>query len=342
MELASKRIVVTGGSGFLGRYVVRELIAAGAHPDRIIVPRSTHYDLRRQDAVQGLYRDATPDVLIHLAARVGGIGANRIHPGQFFYDNLVMGAEVIEQGRAFGVEKLIMVGTICSYPKHTPVPFREESLWEGYPEETNAPYGIAKKALLVQGQAYRAEYGMNIIHLLPVNLYGPGDNFDEHSSHVIPALLRKCVAAREHGNESIVCWGDGTATREFLYVADAARAIVMATRLYDEGRPVNLGSGEEISIRSLVEMIAEETRFPGRIDWDGSKPNGQPRRCVNTDLARAAFGFSASTALRDGLRRTVDWYEAARRGAEGPRVRAPEVGRRLGFGAPGAEIRELR
>ncbi|MGH7718410.1 MAG: NAD-dependent epimerase/dehydratase family protein [Gemmatimonadaceae bacterium] len=312
VELTKKRILVTGGAGFLGRYVVRELRERGVAPERIFVPRSAQYDLRRQEAVERLYADARPDIVVHLAARVGGIGANRRHPGQFFYDNLIMGAELMEVGRQREVEKFVAVGTICAYPKLTAVPFRETSLWGGYPEETNAPYGIAKKVLLVQAQAYRAEYGMNAIYLLPVNLYGPGDNFEPESSHVIPALIRRCLEARDGGDESMVCWGDGSPTREFLFVADAARAIVLAAELYDGSEPVNVGSGVEISIRHLACEIAGLTGYHGGLEWDPSQPNGQPRRCVDTSRAREAFGFEASTPLRDGLAESIAWYERER------------------------------
>ncbi len=306
MELAGKRIVVTGGAGFLGQQVVQSLQAYGC--TSITVPRKSQYDLTRESEVERLYRDARPQVVIHLAAVVGGIGANRVNPGKFFYDNLIMGALLMEHARRAGVEKFVGIGTICAYPKFTPVPFREEGLWDGYPEETNAPYGLAKKMLLVQSQGYRQQYDFNAIYLLPVNLYGPGDNFDPQSSHVIPALIRKCLEAVEWGASEIVCWGDGTPTREFLYVEDCAEAIVLATRLYDGPEPVNIGAGFEISIKELAEVIAALSGFHGRIVWDATKPNGQPRRCLNISRATELFGFQAKTDLRSGLRRTIDWY----------------------------------
>ena len=274
------------------------------------VPRSREYDLRERTAVQRLYRDAKPDLVIHLAAVVGGIGANRAHPGRFFYDNVIMGIETLEQARVAGVAKYVGVGTICSYPKITPVPFREDDLWNGYPEETNAPYGIAKKMLLVQSQAYRAEYGYNAIHLLPVNLYGPGDNFDPESSHVIPALIRKMTEAVRGGAHEVILWGDGTPTREFLYVDDAAEAILLASERYDGGDPVNVGSGREIRIADLATEVARAVGFTGRIVWDTTKPNGQPRRSLDTTRAGAAFGFHAHTRFETGLRETVAWYRA--------------------------------
>jgi len=304
--LETKRVVVTGGAGFLGSYVVRELQNAGCN--QIIVPRSVDYDLREIGAVQHLYTDAKPDIVIHLAARVGGIGANRENPGKFFYDNLIMGIQMIEVGRQAGLEKFVCLGTVCAYPKYTPVPFREEDLWNGYPEETNAPYGIAKKALLVQLQSYRQQYGFNGIYLLPVNLYGPGDNFDPSSSHVIPALIKKCVDAVEHSAPYIDVWGTGSASREFLYVADAARAIVLAAERYNGAEPVNIGAHREITIRELVTLIAELTGFTGELRWDATKPDGQPRRCLDTSRARELFGFTATTDFREGLRETIDWY----------------------------------
>lgn len=310
MDLRHKRIVVTGGAGFVGQHVVRALHAHGC--TNIVVPRRRQYDLTREATVEQFYRDTRPEVVIHLAAVVGGIGANRANPGRFAYENLVMGAMLLEYARRNGVEKFIGVGTICSYPKFTPVPFREEDLWNGYPEETNAPYGLAKKMLLVQGQAYRQQYHFNAIHLLPVNLYGPGDNFDPDSSHVIPALIRKCVEAIERGESEIVCWGDGTPTREFLYVEDCAEAIVLAAERYDEAEPVNVGAGFEIPIREVAELIAALTGFRGRIRWDTTKPNGQPRRCLDTSRAWELFGFRAKTDFREGLRRTIEWYEKVR------------------------------
>ncbi|HEX9868489.1 MAG TPA: GDP-L-fucose synthase [Candidatus Tectomicrobia bacterium] len=310
MELHDKRIMVTGGAGFLGRHVVQVLQQHGCR--EIMVPRRSEYDLTRQAAVEQLYRDTRPDVVIHLTAVVGGIGANRANPGRFAYENLLMGAMLMESARRAGVEKFVGVGTICSYPKFTPVPFREEDFWNGYPEETNAPYGLAKKMLLVQGQAYRQQYGFNAIHLLPVNLYGPGDNFDPESSHVIPALIRKCLEAIDGGQSEIVCWGDGTPTREFLYVEDCAAAIVLATERFDGAEPVNIGSGFEISIKELVELVALETGFRGRITWDTTQPNGQPRRCLDTERAWERFGFRAKTDFRTGVRRTVEWYGTVR------------------------------
>ena len=304
-----KRVVVTGGAGFLGRYVCDALRARGVEP---FVPRSREYDLVEMEAVRRLYRDARPDVVIHLAAVVGGIGANRENPGRFFYDNLMMGVQLLEEGRKAGVEKFTTVGTVCAYPKFTPVPFREDDLWNGYPEETNAPYGIAKKALLVQGQAYRQQYGFNSIFLLPANLYGPGDNFDPASSHVIPALIRKAIEAAERGDEAIVCWGDGSPTREFLHAADAAEGILLATERYDGDLPVNLGSGEEYSIRELTQLVVEACGFRGRVVWDESMPNGQPRRKLDTSRAAELFGFVAKKPFVEGLRETARWYRENR------------------------------
>jgi GDP-L-fucose synthase len=306
MERRDKRILVTGGTGFLGQHVVGALRGHGCM--QIIVPRRSQYDLTRQGAVEQLYRDAQPEVVIHLAAVVGGIGANHANPGRFAYENLIMGAMLMDYARRAGVEKFVGIGTICAYPKFTPIPFQEADLWNGYPEETNAPYGLAKKMLLVLGQAYRQQYGFNAIHLLPVNLYGPCDHFDPESSHVIPALIRKCLEAVEQGVPEIVCWGDGTPTREFLYVEDCAEAIVLATKWYDGAEPVNIGSGFEISIKDLAELIAELTGFRGRIVWDTTKPNGQPRRCLDTRRAWESFGFRAKTTFREGLRRTIEWY----------------------------------
>ena len=308
--LARKRVLVTGGAGFLGRWVVRRLQSAGCQA--ITVPRSADTDLVQEAAVRGLYEAARPEIVIHLAARVGGIGANREHPGRFCYDNLMMGALLMEYARRYGVEKFVGLGTVCCYPKHTPVPFREEALWDGYPEETNAPYGMAKKMLLVQGQAYRAEYGLNAIFLLPVNLYGPEDNFDPATSHVIPALIRRCVEARDARRDEVVVWGTGRPTREFLYVEDAADAVLLATARYDGAEPVNVGAGFEISIRELVERIVTLTGFEGRVVWDTSKPDGQPRRCLDTSRAEREFGFRARTTFADGLERTVRWYLAER------------------------------
>jgi GDP-L-fucose synthase len=309
MDLKGKRVLLTGGSGFLGRHVRDALRAQRAE---VIVPRKAQYDLTRDDAVARVFRDHRPQVVIHLAAVVGGIGANRENPGQFFYDNLMMGAQLMEHSRRNGVEKFVGVGTICSYPKHTPVPFREDAIWEGYPEETNAPYGLAKKMLLVQGQAYRAQYGFNAIHLLPVNLYGPGDNFDPASSHVIPALMRKCQDAIDTGASEILCWGDGSPTREFLFVEDCAEALVAATRLYDRSEPVNVGAGFEISIHDLALLVAELMGFQGQIRWDRTKPNGQPRRCLDVSRAKEAFGFEAKTDFRSGLEKTIRWFRDTR------------------------------
>ncbi|MEW6752894.1 MAG: GDP-L-fucose synthase [Candidatus Latescibacterota bacterium] len=308
MDIAGQRIVVTGGAGFLGSALVERLRLRGA--SQVFVPRRAEWDLRQRAVVDRLLEQTRPTLLFHLAAVVGGIGANRANPGRFFYDNAVMGLELVEAARRHGVDKLVVVGTICAYPKHTPVPFREADLWNGYPEETNAPYGLAKKMALVQLQAYRQQYGLNGIYLLPVNLYGPRDNFDLDTGHVIPALIRKCVAARQAGERRIVCWGDGTPTREFLYVDDAAEGVALAAERYDGAEPVNLGTGQETSIRELVDLVAEETGFAGEVVWDTSKPNGQPRRCLDTSRARQAFGFAARTSLREGLRRTVEWYTA--------------------------------
>jgi GDP-L-fucose synthase len=297
------RVVVTGGSGFLGSHLVERLEAAG---DEVVVPRSSDYDLRREADVERLFADARPEVVYHLAALAGGIGANRAQPGRFWYENLLMGAYVLEQSRVAGVAKVVTLGTICEYPKLAPVPFREDDLWNGYPEETNAPYGIAKKTHLVGGQAYRAQYGLNVIHLLPVNLYGPRDNFDLETSHVIPALIRKM----EENPERIVLWGDGSPTREFLYVEDCAQGIALAGERYDGAEPVNLGSGQEIAIRDLAELVAGVTGFEGEIEWDTSQPNGQPRRRLDVSRARELFGWEARTPLRDGLERTLAWYRS--------------------------------
>lgn len=302
----AQRVVVTGGAGFLGRHVVAALRARGCR--ELFVPRSREYDLRAHADVVRLYRDARPDVVIHLAAVVGGIGANQRRPAEFFHDNLLMGVHMIHEGWRAGVAKFVTVGTVCAYPKWTPVPFREEELWNGYPEETNAPYGIAKRALLVQGQAYRQQYGMNVIHLLPVNLYGPHDDFDLATSHVIPALIRKCTEAVVNGDDEIVVWGDGTPTREFLYVEDGAEGVVLAAERYNGAEPVNLGSGEEISIRALASVIARAVGFEGRIRFDASKPNGQPRRSLDTSKAAEWFGFRASTPFQRGITQTVAWY----------------------------------
>lgn len=308
-------VMVTGGGGFLGKFVVERLRRAGA--EEVFVPRSADYDLRTADGIERALRDGAPDTVIHLAAVVGGIGANRENPGRFFYDNAVMGIQLIEQARAAGVNKFVTIGTVCAYPKFAPVPFRENDLWGGYPEETNAPYGLAKKMLLVQSQAYRLQYGFNAIYLIPVNLYGPGDNFDPRSSHVIPALVKKCVDARDQGLDHIEVWGTGNASREFLYVDDAADGIVRATQLYDGEAPVNLGVGREITIRNLLQLIVELTGFQGQIRWDPTKPDGQPRRALDTTRASETFGFEATTDFAAGLRQTITWYEATRREQQG-------------------------
>ena len=308
-RLAGKRVIVTGGHGFLGRHVVAALEPRGA---TVFAPRKAQYDLTREADVTRMYSDLEPDVVIHLAAVVGGIGANRDSPGLFFFENVMLGALTLEHARRTGVEKFVGVGTICAYPKLAPVPFMERDLWNGYPEETNAPYGIAKKMLLVQGQAYRQQYNFNAIHLLPVNLYGPHDNFNPKSSHVIPALIRKCLEAAEKGAAEVVIWGSGTATREFLFVEDCAEGIVLATERYDGDEPVNIGAGFEIGIRDLAELIAELTGFNGRLTFDRTKPDGQPRRMLDVSRAESRFGFKATTDFRDGLRRTIDWYRAHR------------------------------
>lgn len=302
-----RRVVVTGGTGFLGSFVVEKLRERGA--TEVFVPRSKDYDLRHRDAIQRMLQDAKPDIVIHLAARVGGIGANRAHPAEFFYDNLMMSVPLFHECWRFGVEKFVAIGTVCAYPKFTSVPFKEEDLWNGYPEETNAPYGLAKKMLLVQSQAYRQQYGYNSIFLLPTNLYGPGDKFDLETSHVIPALIRKCIEAKERGDDHIVIWGTGKPTREFLYVEDAAEGIMLAAERYNESEPVNLGSGMEIGIWDLVHLIARLTGFEGEIVWDTSKPDGQPRRCLDTSKAEQLFGFRVKTPFEEGLRKTVQWYE---------------------------------
>jgi len=306
----SRRIAVTGGTGFVGSYVVDKLRQRGA--GEVFAPTRQQYDLRVAEAVRQMYADLRPHIVIHLAAVVGGIGANRERPGEFFYDNLIMGAQLMEIARQRQIEKFVAIGTVCAYPKHTPVPFREDDLWNGYPEETNAPYGLAKKMLLVQGQAYRQQFGFRSIFLLPVNLYGPRDHFDPLISHVVPALIKKCVDARDSDAHEIVVWGDGSPTREFLYVEDAAEAIVLATEKYDGPDPVNVGSGFEISIRDLVQLIAELTGFRGAVRWDVRQPNGQPRRRLDTTRAEQAFGFRATTDFRVGLERTIAWYESAR------------------------------
>jgi GDP-L-fucose synthase len=305
-EWTRGRVMLTGGGGFLGSAVKSRLEMAGAA--QVFVPRSDDYDLRTLDGIRAALLDGQPDTIIHLAAVVGGIGANRENPGRFFYDNAIMGIQLIEQARLARVSKFVTIGTVCSYPKFAPVPFKEDALWEGYPEETNAPYGLAKKMLLVQSQAYRDQYSFNTIYLIPVNLYGPGDNFDPHSSHVIPALIRKCIEARESGADQIEVWGTGSASREFIFVHDAAEGIVLGSERYDAGDPVNIGTGQEITIRELVHTIARLTSFEGEIRWNPSKPDGQPRRALDTSRARERFGFVARTTFEDGLRRTIDWY----------------------------------
>lgn len=305
---ADKRIVITGGAGFLGNHLQRRLLERGVGPEQLRIPRIEDYDLTKESDVVRMYETMKPDVVIHLAAEVGGIGANRENPGRFFYANMAMGLHLIEQARRFGLGKFVQIGTICAYPKFTPVPFKEEDLWAGYPEETNAPYGIAKKALLVMLEAYRQQYGLNGIYLLPVNLYGPGDNFNPGSSHVIPALIKKCIDAINAGQTFIECWGTGSASREFLYVADAAEGIVLATEHYNRSEPVNLGAGFEITIKDLVEKIARLTGFKGEIRWDASQPDGQPRRCLDTGRAMKEFGFKAATDFEAGLKKTIDWY----------------------------------
>lgn len=309
---SGRRFVVTGGDGFLGSHVCERLEKLGAE---VIVPRSAQYDLTHEAAVAALYADTQPEIVVHLAAQVGGIGANSRNPGAYWYDNLMMGALMIEHGRRAGIEKFVQLGTICSYPKFTPIPFKEENLWDGYPEETNAPYGIAKKALLAGIQGYRQQYGFNGIFLMPVNLYGPRDHFDLENSHVIPALIRKMIEARDSGDR-VVLWGDGSASREFLYVDDCSRAILLATSRYEGSEPVNIGAGFEITIRDLAALIAEVVGFDGEIEWDTTKPNGQPRRCLDTERARELFGFSAEVDFREGLSRTAEWFLTNRALAE--------------------------
>jgi GDP-L-fucose synthase len=310
MELSDERVLVTGGAGFLGSFLCEELHTRGAAP--VHVPRSADYDLTEENDIQRMYRSFQPTVVIHLAAVVGGIEANRQKPGRFFYDNLVMGAQLMEYGRRNGLKKFVAIGTICSYPEDTPVPFREEDLWNGYPEETNAPYGMAKKMMLVQSRAYRKQYGFSSIFLLPVNLYGPRDDFDLETSHVIPALIRKFEEARRSGQSTVTLWGTGSPTREFLYVREAARGIVLATERYNESDPVNLGANFEISIKELAETIRERTGYNGQVEWDQSKPDGQPRRCLDTSRAMKQFGFENGVSFEDGLRRTIDWYRTHR------------------------------
>ncbi len=311
VNLTRQRIVITGGDGFLGRHLQGELRERGVPDDAILVPKIGNYDLTDESAVERMYADMRPTVVIHLAAEVGGIGANRENPGRFFYANMAMGLHLIEHARRVGLGKFVQVGTICAYPKYTPVPFREEELWNGYPEETNAPYGVAKKALLVMLQAYRQQYGLNGVYLLPVNLYGPGDNFDPASSHVIPALIRKFVEAKQRGDKQVVVWGTGNASREFLYVEDAARGIALAAERYDEPDPVNLGAGFEITIKDLAETIRDLTGFEGELVWDTSKPDGQPRRRLDTTRAAERFGFQAKVPFEKGLRRTIEWWETS-------------------------------
>jgi GDP-L-fucose synthase len=310
MAWSRGRVTVTGGGGFLGQAVVKRLRSEGA--DEIFVPRSRDYDLRTPDGVSRALADGNPELVIHLAGAVGGIAANRENPGRVFYENAIMGIQVLEQARLAGVAKVVAIGTVCSYPKFAPIPFREDDFWDGYPEEINGPYGLAKKMLLVQGQAYRQQYGMDVIYLIPVNLYGPGDDFNPATSHVIPALIKKCVDAREAGASEIEVWGTGAASREFLYVDDAAEGIVLAAERYDGPDPVNLGVGRELKVKDLVELIAEQTHFTGSIRWNSSRPDGQPRRALDTSRAREAFGFVARTPFEVGLQKTVDWYEAQR------------------------------
>ena len=310
IDLSTRRVIVTGGAGFLGSFVTEGLRKRGCQ--HIFVPRSSEFDLRDRSAIGRMLEVSRPDIIIHMAAVVGGIGANRNNPGRFFYENLIMGVELMEQARIFGIEKYVTIGTICAYPKYTPVPFREEDLWAGYPEETNAPYGVAKKALLVQGQSYREQYGLNAIYLLPVNLYGPRDNFDLESSHVIPALIRKCLEARDRGDRHVNVWGDGSPSREFLHARDAAEGILTATERYNQPGPVNLGTGEEITIRDLVELIKQESGFTGEIRWETDKPNGQPRRCLSVQRAEERFGWNAKIPFVDGLRETIAWYDSVR------------------------------
>ena len=305
IDLTTKKIIVTGGAGFLGTHLVNQLLKKGVPKENIFVPKSENYDLRKEKDIKRMFSDFKADIVIHLAAKVGGIGLNREKPGELFYDNLIMGIQVMEQARLNNIEKFVALGTICAYPKFTPVPFKEKDLWNGYPEETNAPYGLAKKMMLIQSQAYRQQYGFNSIFLLPVNLYGPGDNFDPSSSHVIPALIKKCIDAEE----KISVWGAGKASREFLYVEDAAEGIILATEKYNKSEPVNLGAGFEITIKDLVEKIAKLTGFKGKIEWDHSKPDGQPRRMLDVSKAKKEFNFTAKTNFDEGLKKTIEWYK---------------------------------
>ena len=307
----NKKVCVTGGAGFLGSFIIEKLLQLQAK--EVFVPLIEKYDLVDPHSINRMLDDSSPDVILHLAAQVGGIGANREHPAEFFYNNLMMGVQLLHQAYLRKVEKFIALGTVCAYPKFTPVPFKEDNLWDGYPEETNAPYGLAKKMLLVQSQSYRQQYGFNAIFLLPVNLYGPRDNFDLQSSHVIPALIRKCIEARDAGNKEVVVWGDGSPTREFLYVEDATRGILLAAERYNGDQPVNLGSGFEISIRDLAELIVRLTGFKGKLSWDTSKPNGQPRRCLDISRAESYFGFKAQVKFEEGLSKTIEWYEHIRK-----------------------------
>lgn len=307
-----QRVCVTGGAGFFGSFVVNRLEQLGTAS--IFIPKIEDYDLTRLDDIKRMLQDANPTLIIHLAALVGGIGANRARPAEFFYDNLIMGVQLMHESWKYGVKKFVAVGTICAYPKYTPVPFKEENLWDGYPEETNAPYGLAKKMLLVQAQAYRKQYNFNAIYPLPVNLYGPRDNFDLETSHVIPAIIRKCIEARDNNKDEVILWGDGTPTREFLYVEDASEGMLLAAERYNDSEPFNLGSGYEISIRELANLIGRLTGFEGKFVWDTSKPNGQPRRALDTSRAEKFFGFKAKTPLEEGLRETIKWYEAHRKG----------------------------
>jgi GDP-L-fucose synthase len=312
IDLKDKRVAVTGGAGFLGRFVVQTLRRRGVAEDAIFVPRRSEYDLTDEAQVVRMYHDARPDVVLHLAAEVGGIGANRLHPGRFFFANAAMGLHLIEHARQRGIDKFVQTGTVCAYPKFAPVPFRETDLWNGYPEETNAPYGVAKKALFVMLDGYRREFGLASSVVVPVNLYGPHDNFDLESSHVIPALIRKCVEARDRGDESIVCWGTGSASREFLYVEDAAEAIVTAAERVEDPTPINLGTGQETTIRNLIEIIVDICGYEGEVVWDSTRPDGQPRRCLDTSKAKTMMDWEAQVALEPGLRQTIAWFEQHR------------------------------